>query len=387
MSEELKQYYINPYQKELITKITKINDNKVYLEKTIFYPEGGGQPGDIGFINNIKVIDTQKDSSNIAHIVENSDSFTVGDVVSIKLNWDHRYEYMKMHTAQHLISGILYSKFDVNTVSVHQGNPNLTIEIDRANFSEEDCYLLEDLSNEAIVNGNNISYLEMNKAEAEKLGMRRSIKVDGLIRIVDVKSIDKIACGGLHVNNTREIGKIMFIGFEKIRKHYRLIFRVSNRVSETYRELDKVVKTLCTMHSATISTLVDCDKALLEKKLDLEKEVRALKKKNTNYYINSILKDNTNIIIQDISKEDIDFKDIEISEDKVVFLYKIENEMLKWFIYLGDSYKEYNINDIRKDVLIKINGKGGGKFPNFQGKGEITNIDECIVAFKDYFNE
>ncbi len=384
----IKQYYNNPYQQDLSAKIVNIEDNKIYLDKTIFYPEGGGQPGDRGYINEIRVIDTQKNEDQIAHIVENSNSLKVNDEVILNLDWSHRYEFMKMHTAQHLLSGLLYSHFKVDTLSVHQGDLNLTIEIDRDEFNEDDCYKLEDLANKAIIKGSSVSYLEMDKKAAEKLDMRRSIKVDGLIRIVDIDSFDQIACGGLHVNNLQEIEKIMYVGFEKIRKHYRLLFRVSDKVSKTYRALDKIVKELCTIHSATLETLVDCDKALLEKKLDLEREVRTLKKDNTNYIINKIINNrDSNIVCANISNYDFDFKDVEVDSDIVLFLYKIEDSNLKWYLYLGGSFKKYDFKTLRVNVLSLIDAKGGGRYPTFQGRGDAINISKCIDSLVGYFNE
>ncbi len=386
MIQVIKEYYNDTYKKEISAKIVDIVDNKVYLDKTIFYPEGGGQPGDKGYINDIEVFDTQKDGDQISHYVKDSSSLSIGMDIILKLDWEYRYNYMKMHSAQHLLSGLLYSVFNVGTVSVHQGVENLTIEIDKADFSIENCYELEDIANKKILEVHEISYLEMDKTAAENLNMRRSIKVDSDVRIVKIEDIDLIACGGLHVKNTKEIEKIMYIGFEKIRKHYRLLFRVSNEVTKICREYDNVIKTLCTLHSATLDTLVECDKSLLNKKLELEKEVRLLKKENTDLIISNLLNTDENIITKNISEYNIDFKDIDVTFDKALFFYKIDSSLLRWFIYLGPSYEKYNINDIRKNVLCYINGKGGGKAPYFQGKGELNNIDKCEKAFLGYFN-
>lgn len=388
MAEELKQYYLDTYKKELKAKITKIDGNKIYLDKTIFYPEGGGQPGDKGYINNFTVLDTQKDGNDIYHLVDEETNLKVGDEILLKLDWNHRYYYMKMHAAQHLISGILFNYFKVGTLSVHQGSSYLTIEIDNPSFSEDDCYKVEDIANEKILEGSDISYLEMNKDEALKLPLRRSIKVDGLIRIVKIEGNDLIACGGLHVKNTREIGRIMFYGVEKIRKHYRLLFKVSRDAVLYSRKSHILLKELCTLHSATFDNLLSCDKALFEKNLNLERQMRALKKENANLILTALLNSkDENIIIEDISDRDFEFKDIDLDVDKVLFLYKKENNLLKWFLYLGESFKSYNFKDIREKVLILINGKGGGRFPYFQGKGELTDIERFKEAFLGYFNE
>jgi len=388
MIESIKQYYIYPYMKEVEAKIINIDNNMIYLDRTIFYPEGGGQPGDKGFINDIEVLDTQKSNNSIAHILRDSSSFKINDCVKLKLDWDFRYSYMKMHTAQHLISGLLHSHFNVSTVSVHQGSEFLTIEIDNNNFSEEDCYKVEDLANQKIIESKKISYLEMNKDEAEKLNLRRSIKVDGLIRIVKIEDIDLIACGGLHVENTSEIGRILFCGIEKIRNHYRLLFKVSANATNAIRKNDSIIKELCVINSATTDTLVSCNKALIEKNLELERQLRVLKKEKANLFIKALLNENSQrIIIKDVTLENLEFKDLELSIDKVLFLYQKNKSSLRWYIYLGKSFEKYDFNELRNKVLSIIKAKGGGRFPSFQGKGECENINEFSKAFVGYFNE
>ncbi len=388
MNDSIKEYYIDPYKKELKAQIISIKDNKIYLDKTIFYPEGGGQPGDRGFINGYKVVDTQKDEGKIAHFIKEPFNLQIGDSVDLSLDWTHRYSYMKMHTAQHLISGVLHSYFDVATVSVHQGSQFLTIEIADNSFSIEDCYKVEDIVNDKIIESLDVSYLEMSKDQAEQLDLRRSIKVDGLIRVVKISDADLIACGGLHVKNTSEIKRVMFCGVEKIRKHFRLLFKVSESAINEVRKYDSIIKELCILHSAKVETLVECEKKYIEKNLEVEKQLRSLKKENANLVINSIIKENNqDVIFSDISDYNIEFKDIDLTVDKAIFLFRKESESLKWYVYLGNSYLHYDFQDLRVKVLSLIDGKGGGKFPCFQGKGVYKNIEDCKKAFLGYFDE
>ncbi len=388
MNDSIKEYYIDPYKKELKAQIISIKDNKIYLDKTIFYPEGGGQPGDRGFINGYKVVDTQKDEGEIAHFIKEPFNLQIGDSVDLSLDWTHRYSYMKMHTAQHLISGVLHSYFDVATVSVHQGSQFLTIEIADNSFSIEDCYKVEDIVNDKIIESLDVSYLEMSKDQAEQLDLRRSIKVDGLIRVVKISDADLIACGGLHVKNTSEIKRVMFCGVEKIRKHFRLLFKVSESAINEVRKYDSIIKELCILHSAKVETLVECEKKYIEKNLEVEKQLRSLKKENANLVINSIIKENNqDVIFSDISDYNIEFKDIDLTVDKAIFLFRKESESLKWYVYLGNSYLHYDFQDLRVKVLSLIDGKGGGKFPCFQGKGVYKNIEDCKNAFLGYFDE
>ncbi|MFA5469062.1 MAG: alanyl-tRNA editing protein, partial [Sphaerochaetaceae bacterium] len=105
-SEQL--YYQAPYSRELRATVIAIREEKgstaVILDKTIFYPEGGGQPGDRGFLDGVKVVDTQQNkATEILHLLEQRGTFSVGQEVSLKLDWAHRYDFMQQHSGQHLL--------------------------------------------------------------------------------------------------------------------------------------------------------------------------------------------------------------------------------------------------------------------------------------------
>lgn len=385
-----KEYYNNPYKKVLDTKVNKVDGDKIYLDETICYPEGGGQPGDRGTLNEVPFIDTQKDGNEIYHIVPNN-SFTIGDNVKINLDWNHRYLYMKVHSAQHILSGVLFNKFKIGTLSVHQGKSNLTIEIDKHELSDEICYQIEDEANKAINNNRDISYRVMNEDDAQKISLRRSIKAHGIIRFVDIDKVDTIACGGLHVANTSEVGYILYVGQEIVRSHVRLIFKVSEEAKLEIRTLQSIVNTLNTRHSSQSFELLDIDNKINEKLLNDERETKNLQlafaKSLLNSYIDGV---DDNIVTKDISEYPLDvtsFKDV-IEEEDIAFLVikKVEND-LRWFIYLGPKYRTISLKMIKSEIFPIINAKGGGRPPFFQGKGEYTDIEILLKSFRKFINE
>ncbi|MCF0237080.1 MAG: alanyl-tRNA editing protein, partial [Sphaerochaetaceae bacterium] len=119
-----KVYYNEPYLQEIPVKVVSVTKNEKYLEvltdKTIFYGEGGGQPGDIGSLGQWKVLDTKKTSSgdSVLYLPLNS-LVEIGSELKLSLNWDYRYNFMVCHTAQHLLSGLLNNLFNIGTVAIH----------------------------------------------------------------------------------------------------------------------------------------------------------------------------------------------------------------------------------------------------------------------------
>jgi alanyl-tRNA synthetase len=384
-----KIYYEDPYKQVLDAIVKKVDCDKVYLDKTICYPEGGGQPGDRGTINDVPFIDTQKDKSNIYHVVPNN-KFKVGDSVTIKLDWEHRYLYMKIHAAQHIISGILYNKFKIGTLSVHQGESNLTIEIDKNELSDDICYQIEDEANKSINNGNDINYKVMSEDEARKIYMRRSIKAHGVIRIVDIDNVDTIACGGLHVANTSEVGYILYVGQEIVRSHVRLIFKVADSAKKEVRTLQSIVNTLNVRHSSQTFEILDIDEKINDKLLQSEKENKTLQLAYSKTILENFIKEsNDKIIMKDVSEYPLDlasFKDV-IDDDIAILLIKKVSDGSRWLIYLGESYSTINIKQLKSEIFPLINAKGGGKPPFYQGKGEYKEIEKLFESFWKLINE
>ena len=116
----------------------------------------------------------------------------VGDFCTLSLDWPHRYFFMKEHTAQHLVSAILFSSFSIGTVAVHQGDESFTVETDRGEIDEDTLLRVEDAANEAIRKNLKVWQDETDHESAEKLHMRRSIKVAGRVMLVHIEGIDVV---------------------------------------------------------------------------------------------------------------------------------------------------------------------------------------------------
>lgn len=387
-----KRYYDNPYARSIMALVIKVDNDKVYLNKTIAYTEGGGQPGDRGVINNKEFIDTQKDGESIYHLCPNN-NFKVGDKVLLNLDWDFRYAYMKIHTAQHILSGILYNKLFVNTLSVHQGLNMLTIEIDKDTFDKQHCIFIENEANKAINKNEKISYREMSENEAKELPLRRSIKAKGLIRLVDISNVDSIACGGLHVENTGEVNYILYVGQEIVRSHVRLLFKVGDEAKERLREMQEIVSELNKRHSALPHELLDIDKKNSNKIIEIERENRLLKQMIANNILNNFINNNKSediIICEDVSEYPFDlsvFNDLLKDKDIALLLIKkIDNE-IRWLINLGPSYDNISIKELKRDLFPIVNAKGGGRAPLYQGKADNKETDLFLSSFRDLINE
>jgi misacylated tRNA(Ala) deacylase len=213
-------YMDDSYLKSWNTKISNVKDGKyIILDQTAFYPKGGGQPWDEGFIikddEKFRVIYVGKFSGKISHEVDNL-GLQEGDEVSCELDWDRRYTYMRYHTAAHLISNILYRRADAKITGNQIEMDKTRIDFSMVDYSPEKLRAYVDEANEIIEKDLPITIDYMSREEVlEKpelarlaVGLPANIKEFRIVRIGD---IDEQVDGGTHIKSLREIGKIEVI--------------------------------------------------------------------------------------------------------------------------------------------------------------------------------
>ena len=276
MTEKL--YYIDGYLKETEATVTAVSGNAIILDRTIFYPEGGGQPGDRGMFGTLKIVDTVKDDDGTPlHVLEKGSVIPEpGTKASLVLDWDHRLFYMTEHSAQHLVSALLYSMHGIGTVSVHQGADGFTVETDREDIPDEILLSVEDAAMKAVNGGHRIWQDEVEHQDAESLHMRRSIKVSGRVKIVHIDGIDEVACGGVHLGNTAEIGEIVFTGKERIRGHVRTMWKCGKAALSFRRRNLAVVQRLSALFSAEGDEITSEAERVLKENTELKHRIRKL---------------------------------------------------------------------------------------------------------------
>ncbi len=240
MTEKL--YFNDSYVKECDARVNRVTDKGVILDRTVFYPSGGGQPGDSGTItvnnNNFKVINTVKDGDEVLHIIENQlDEIKEGDYCHCTIDWDKRYMFMKFHTSIHLIDGIVNKMPDyeglITGSQIYEDRARVDFSLE--SFSQEMAQNIIDTVNRAIKENHDIKIRYMSGEDALKIPNisrtapgRELIKDLQIVRIIEIDGIDEQADGGTHVANTSELGQINLQKIEnKGKKNKRLYFTLS----------------------------------------------------------------------------------------------------------------------------------------------------------------
>lgn len=205
------------YIKEFDATVTKNKKEYICLDQSAFYPLGGGQPSDTGYIEwddkKLEIIEVIKKGDTIKHIIK-GDKPPVGTKVHGVINWDKRYNHMKMHTAQHILSGIIFDDYNARTVGNQIHADYSRVDFHPAKFSEEDLKKITEKFNETISKNLPIKIYEEERTSLEKRVNQQRSNLDLLpkfiskLRIVEIDNFDICPCAGTHVKNTSEIPPI-----------------------------------------------------------------------------------------------------------------------------------------------------------------------------------
>ncbi|MCK4836842.1 MAG: alanyl-tRNA editing protein, partial [Candidatus Aminicenantes bacterium] len=240
-----KLYYRDINKTEFEARVLEVKEEKkgyrVVLDKTCFFPEGGGQPADKGWINGIPVLDVKTERETIYHYLTEDPGTGVAKG-KIDLQW--RIDFMQQHTGQHIISGALWKVGKYKTVSVHMGSDHTTIEIDCGEILEDDLAKVENLANRVINNNLPIDFILTDEKGITRYDLRKPCLIEGEIRLVQIGDFDCVGCGGLHFASTGPVGLVKCVSAEKIRGHARLSWKIGQRAFKDYWEKDKIISEL-----------------------------------------------------------------------------------------------------------------------------------------------
>lgn len=245
MTEKL--YWADPFGTSFDARVVAVESDAVILDRSLFYPEGGGQLGDRGSLvigeRTVVVRDVQiDDDGRIRHLVDGA--IEPGAGVQGLVDRARRRDHMSQHTGQHVLSRALIEVARAETVSARLGAETCTIDTDKNALDDAVIARTEDLVNDLILSDVPVRSHFPTSDELSKMPLRRSPKVSTGIRVIEVDGFDFTPCGGTHVDRTGQIGPIKVLGLEKYKGGIRVSFVAGRRALADARSKDAVLREL-----------------------------------------------------------------------------------------------------------------------------------------------
>ncbi|WP_281974993.1 alanyl-tRNA editing protein [Halobacillus litoralis] len=374
-----KLYYEDAYNMQFQSKVIKIDQDErghyVVLEKTAFYPTGGGQPHDKGTLNGMEVIDVEEVEGEVRHYTDRL--LTGAGSVEGIIDQGRRLDHMQQHCGQHIISAVFHDKFGIPTTSFHLGTESVTIDLDTEFLDADLLEKAEEEINRIIRDNYPVETKWVAVEKASEYPLRKPLAVEGDVRLVIIPDIDYSGCGGTHPDFTGEVMAAKFLGWTRNKKQVRLEFVCGYRVLRKLGQKHQVLTEMKRIVPKPEQKLVEEVDELIKINKQKDKKIAELEEQLLEYEARDIISESQgDKVIQRVFK-DYPIKTlqslgkviIEEAPDAYLIFISEQNDQLQFVLAHGTDINR-NMNEVAKQILPLIEGKGGGK-PNFvQGGGK-----------------
>ena len=372
-------YYKQPYMKNfkarVISCVSKDDVYEITLEETIFYPEGGGQPSDIGTIGECHISHVRKVGESIIHIGDTP--LVEGIEYDAAIDWTRRFDHMQHHSAEHLLSGIAHKLYGADNVGFGIGEIHVTIDFN-VELGREEIENLEALSNNAVVKNLPIKTEYFDKPP--EFNYRSKKELAGTIRIVSIDDYDVCACAGTQLSSTGEIGIIKIVSFGNYKGGSRLYLLCGQRALKDYQMKQDNLHEISTFLSSKLHETTEHVKRLYDEKESLEFNLLAAKYEIVDMKSEKLLNSNEGgkmLVFEDgLSSEEMKRYIVNLSDRFDMVAVFSGSDTTNGYQYAVTS-SAHDLPTFIKDMNTKLNGKGGGKGTAFgfisSDKNEIEN--------------
>lgn len=387
-------YYENPYLKEFTANIieTKEIDGKFHLilDKTAFFPGGGGQWCDTGKIGNLDVLEVYEKENVIYHVVNSLPSQTTN--LKCVIDWNTRIDGMQQHLGQHVLSGSFFNLFNANTFAIHLGADISTVDI-LGNLTEEQVRKAEKLANKIISDDVKVLSFIPSEEELKNIKLRRALpNTEEDIRVVHIKDFDINACCGLHPTSTKDLRLIKIKKFTKHKEGTRIEFLAGNRAVEDTLKKDELFNSICSYLSCNENEALNGIKNLNASLKDANDTNKSLNTLLAKYQVKDLIDNAENIGNYKVVKQifDGDMKYVNtltsklVENENIIALMAIKNgEKANLLFCCSKNIKDVKMNELFKESISAIDGRGGGSPFQAQGAGKNNeNLEEALeIAF------
>ncbi len=377
----IKLYESDQYCREFTAKVIscEAGDNgfDVVLDKSAFFPEGGGQKGDIGVLGDAKVTDTQIVGETIIHKTDKP--LEAGSEVCGEINWQVRFERMQNHSAEHIVSGVAFSIFGCNNVGFHMSDASMIVDLDKK-LSADDITQIEIASNKAVYDNIDIIAIYPTKEEIPELSYRSKKNIEGNLRLIKIGDVDFCACCAPHVAKTGEIGVIKIIDAAAYKGGTRIEILAGSWALNDYLFLNASNKAIMKLLSAPrdksaegVSRLLDRIGQLTGEKNQLVRELAITKLSLTK------VGENGYAFCDNCSFDDLRCCSNSVVEQGTAMCVLMSESAENEYCYVINS-NNADITPVLKQLNAAFNGKGGGKGNYAQGKlvGAKADIESLL---------
>lgn len=377
-----KLYWESPYETTFSAIVDSIVKDGFVLDQTIFYPESGNQLSDRGILiikeHEFKIKNVSKKEDNIIHHI--SDDFkseiSIGDEVHGEIDWHYRYGLMKAHSSQHVFSAVLKSKYNIDTIRANLNFEEVYLHCSQKIDPDQLKEILCEVNTICTTKNLKITSKIVPQEETEILAetIRSHIPKEPYIRLIEIKGLDLVCCGGTHVRNTTDIGNLFIFNFKKGNE---IKYYVGNKATSIGSDINIDILTVVNELNSSIEGFRES----ITKRLDTLKNIQIQQKELSIKLLESISRSPSKIV-NNTPFFNVNFNvDIKIINnllglfpDNSVLIVKLGNNKIR----ILTKSRKIDANQLLQKIIDRYDGKGGGSSKSAQAV--LKNMPESLIS-------
>jgi alanyl-tRNA synthetase len=396
MSATERLYYKDSHLTEFEARVTGITErvsgwSAVTLDRTAFYPTGGGQPSDMGFLGEARVVECiDAEEDGVLHVVQGRTP-KVGEQVRGRVDWPRRQDHMQQHTGQHILSQAFVALFDAETRGFRMMDQSSEVDVALAEPTDERVERAVELANSIIWDDRPVHVRQVTQEESARLPLRKESTRAGELRIIEIEGFDLTPCGGTHARRTGEVGIIAVRHWERAKGLTRVEFIAGHRALADYDRANRTARNVAALFSAGRDDAPAMVQRLLEENKQLQRRTRVLEERGVRVEAEELLNetnregDGASIIARTFEGRDAEslkrLAQAIIAHARSVALLGSIDEGAARLVFARSADADGDMNALMREACALLDGRGGGRADMAQGGGRnLEKLTEAINA-------
>ena len=381
-------YYSDSHLIEFEARVVDVTDRvsgwtAVVLDRTAFYPTGGGQPSDTGTLDGARVAECVDDGDKgVLHMVQGATPARDA-VVRGRVDWPRRLDHIQQHTGQHILSQAFVKLFNAPTKGFRVMDASCEIDVELNNPTTEIIERAVELANNVIWEDREITILNVSPDEAAELPLRRESSRQGELRLIEIEGFDLTPCGGTHAYRTGEVGMIAVRAWERAKGLTRIEFVAGTRALADYRKANKTAREVAALFSTGRDDAPQLAAHMVEENKELHRRIRLLEEVAAGVEAERLLATALDGVVMQV----FDRRDAEslkklahalVATPGTVALLGSRDKDTARLVFARSSGAPGDMNALMREACAMLEGRGGGRPDMAQGGGK--NVDKLNDA-------
>ncbi len=386
-------YYADSHLIEFEARVVDVTERvsgwtAIVLDRTAFYPTGGGQPGDTGTLDGLRVVECIDDGDKgVLHVVQGI-SPARDSVVHGRVDWPRRLDHMQQHTGQHILSQAFVTLFNAPTRSFRVLASVCEIDVELHEPTTEKIERAVELANNVIWEDRAITIRNVGAEEVAELSLRKEPSREGELRLIEIEGFDLTPCGGTHAFRTGEVGMIAVRSWERAKGLTRIEFVAGTRALADYRKANRSAREVAALFSGGRDDSPQLASQILEENKELHRRIRVLEELAAEveaaklFAAAQLLANETRLVVHVFDGRDAEslkkLAQALIANPGTIALLGSRDKDAARLVFARSSDAPGDMNARMREACAMLDGRGGGRPDLAQGGGK--NVEKLSAA-------